>query len=116
MLEFLYHWSPSKNRKSIKKHGLQLFSYPTLATAPQNHIAFSTNPKAAWKHCRRIPGKWDLWVLDLTKTGNDIADKLNIDITPFWGDRQTDMEIRILYDIPAKFLWLVGNRQVTKGK
>lgn len=51
----LYHWSPSKNRKSIAKNGLKPCSI-------MGRVCLSESPSFALGMCPHLKGRVDLWM------------------------------------------------------
>jgi hypothetical protein len=100
----LFHWSPSKNRASILKHGLQVMqpcSDQTDAAFPW--ICLGTTPSSAWG---LIPDKlqserWDLWQVRLRE--GDRVTYRSLD-TPHIR------EVRVQHGLPSDRVWFVGER------
>lgn len=61
----LYHWSPTKNRNSIKKNGLLTHRLTLQGIWRPPYIAFSDDPWLAWSLSGRMYPEiksWDLWM------------------------------------------------------
>lgn len=94
----LYHWSPTANRDSIRRHGLE----PTCPTRGVLTVCFGTSPAEAWAlsgaHRPDIPS-WDLW-------------QANVADTPVYRHRHWGRfaEYRIPRPIHPRGLFLVATR------
>lgn len=64
----LYHWSPTKNRASINKYGLDVGRKTLQGDWRPPYVCFSDDPYLAWVLSGRMwPDikQWDLWMLNV---------------------------------------------------
>jgi hypothetical protein len=118
----LYHWSPTKNRKSILHDGLCPGKKANLngneIPNPQyrhNCICFGLTPSAAWSlsaeiYGRRIPKRqeWDLWMV-----WSNVEKYTTTTGSP---GRWQMTEYRIFDRIPKSKIWHVGTREFVPRK
>ena len=101
----LYHWSPSRNRKSILKRGLMPGhrSHTKGFVAP--YISFSGSPSMAWA---LLPvdrkGRWDLWMV-----WSHYAHKMSRR-NDLQNGRGNPTEYRVFHKIARGQIWFVGSR------
>lgn len=102
----LYHWSPSKNRSSIKKYGLVPGRRSVDGCWRPPYICFSRFPTAAWalSAVHNKPQSWDLWCCWSDRVGS--YKTLGQGKTHWWLT-----EYRISRRIPKGKLWFVGTRE-----
>jgi hypothetical protein len=92
----LYHWSPSRNRASIRRNGLVAgrLSRDRIWRSPW--VCFCTCPRKAWSLVIGSKGRFDLWVTNqparLVRTSRNNGEK------------------RIVRCVEPRSLWLVGTR------
>ena len=64
----LYHWSPTENRNSIKRHGLKPLRPSLDGSWKPPYVCFADDPQLAWVLSGRmwpdIPS-WDLWMCNV---------------------------------------------------
>lgn len=61
----LYHWSPTKNRNSIKRYGLDIGKKSLQGDWKPPYVCFSDDPHLAWILSGRMwpdISEWDLWM------------------------------------------------------
>lgn len=61
----LYHWSPSYNRKSINRFGLDIHRKTLQGDWRPPYVAFSDDPLLAWVLSGKMWSeieRWDLWM------------------------------------------------------
>lgn len=107
-----YHWSPTTNRDSIRKHGLLVpFKHPRL-TIPVTcsdghrnpHISLARNPIDAWELSGgflKSNDKWDLWLI--------VLDKVKYTTIPHWD------ELEVSQDIPRRYVIYTASRGGSDG-
>jgi hypothetical protein len=113
----LYHWSPTKNRKSILHDGLCVGKLSRTSTLSGDHyrpkyICFSRSPSAAWAlSAMQEPNSlqsWDLW---MTWSNTKPYKTLTCD-----SSQLTLTEYRIFERIPKSMVWYVGTRELIPHK
>lgn len=117
----LFHWAPTKYRKSIIRHGLRPGRKPTTSlmdpsdklnadwTSPV--VCFADTPRWAWELSGGMPwtqgGAWDLWQTWSTS----LVDPIIRPDTPGDGQRPSGIyEVRTMTAVRKRHLWLVGSR------
>lgn len=94
----LYHWSPSRNRTSIRREGLR----PTCPHMGRLTVCLGISPAEAWALSgahRPEEGPWDLWQVHVADTP--------VFKSPHWGRYA---ELRIPRQIDPVGLVYVGSR------
>ena len=114
----LYHWSPTKNRKSILHDGLCPLKPANLdGNDPANegfratNICFTRSPSASWALSATVIGKaqsYDLWMV-----WSDVKPYKTLTCdSSIW----TLTEYRIFERIPKSKIWYVGTREYIPRK
>lgn len=105
----LYHWTPTRHRKGIIRHGLLPHRRPTTHASPSwrsRYICFGDTAHWAWELSgaqRSAPaGDWDLWATRL-------SDLTEPRILPC-DDVNGVHEIRTEHRVYKRHLWLAGTR------
>ena len=111
VLPVLFHWSPTRHRKSITRLGLRPSTARASAFRPSDDdeavgaVCLGTSPSHAWSLSGAIFGEvgdeWDCWQVALDD--GDAVYPL-----PFYGNRLK--EVRVANRIPKSRVWLVGSR------
>lgn len=108
--QFLFHWSPSERRVSIRENGLRPFSSPVVSTGDVRYpyISLSPSPSAAWslsgamEWCSEIE-QWDCWQVG-------IPEEAEVHVRPNFGP--IIEEVKIYSPIPPDMVWYVGTREI----
>lgn len=102
----LYHWSPSKNRASIKKYGLVPGKKSVCGQWNPSYICFSRYPTVSWalSATHQKPQSWDLWCC-----WSNVA--VPLDHTHKGKENWWMAEYRTPNRIPKSKLWFVGTRE-----
>ncbi len=102
----LFHWSPTRNRRSILKSGL-IVSHKRSRLASEfvaPYICLATTPSSGWALIGEPEqeGFWDLWQVQVRE-----GDQLTIrgDYAPMVR------EVRVHNGLPVDRVWLVGSRE-----
>lgn len=105
----LYHWSPTKHRKQIIRHGLRpgrrTVTHPSSGfRAPA--LCFGDSPRWAWSlsgdQDSAPSGSWDLWQTYI----GDLTDPYVMPRSDYNGIHEVRTQHRVL----KRRLWLVGTR------
>ena len=105
----LYHWSPSRNRGSILRHGLRIRKRSPDGAWRPPYLCWSKFPNAAWSlSATRGPKntEWDLWCAWSDRVGKVKRRQFY----PEGRRSERTAEYRSLESVPAKRTWLVGTR------
>lgn len=112
----LFHWSPAKHRKQIRRYGLRPGRKPVTHSSELKwrapYICFADDPAWAWMLSGKMPGapdgEWDLW-----QTWFDLLDDLEI-LMSYPDDNQSDgngvHEYRTPRRVPKRYLRFIGSR------
>jgi hypothetical protein len=117
----LFHWSPTRHRKSIIRHGLRPGRKPTTSTVSQDDtinadwtspvVCFADTPWWAWDLSGAMSwtesGEWDLWQTWSTHLVDPIV------MPDYPGEHQRPSgiyEVRTTTPVRKRHLWLVGTR------
>lgn len=105
----LYHWSPTRHRKQITRHGLLPHRRPTTHATPSwraPYVCFGDTASWAWALSggqRSAPsGSWDLWTSRLS----DLTEPRILPVDDVNGVH----EIRTEHRVYKRHLWYVGSR------
>lgn len=95
----LYHWSPYKNRESIKHYGLCPGKLSKCGKWRPPYVCFAKSPSLAWTLAKVNCNLrwWDLWMV-----WSDCLDGYEI----------INKEYRIYHRIYKRNVWFVGTRSL----
>jgi hypothetical protein len=117
----LFHWSPTRRRKQIIRHGLRPGQRPTVSSidpaddlnadwrAPV--VCYADSPSWAWGLSGDMPwtegGSWDLWQTYVSC----LEDPIVMPDHPGPKQRPSGIyEVRTTHTVRKRDLWLVGSR------
>lgn len=109
----IFHWSPTTNRNSIKRRGLDIHRKTLQGDWRPPYVCFSDDPWLAWVLSGRMWPEiksWDLWMCNLNIQDSFQGYELILDTFPDTGRRYTK-EYRIYSRVFKRDLTYIGTRE-----